>query len=85
MGGNGWRLGFCDVWDFRAGWFVSLAAAGEWSDMGRIGWMGDVDVGGDEFGRSKASTAAAMDAVKVEMNSARLEVSAAAANVGSGN
>ncbi|KAK9227826.1 hypothetical protein WN943_012883 [Citrus x changshan-huyou] len=69
----------------RAGWCVSLAAAGEWSVMGGIGWMGDVDVGGDEFGRRKASTAAAMDAVKVEMSSARLEVSAAAANVGSGN
>ena len=53
--------------------------------MGGIGWMGEVDVGGDEFGRNMASTAAVMVAVKVEMNSARLEVSAAVANVASGS
>lgn len=47
--------------------------------------MGLVDVGGVEFGRSRASMAAVMVVVKLEMNSARLEVSAAAANVGSGS
>ena len=41
-------------------------------------------MGGAEFGRSMASTAAVMVAVRVEMRSTRLEVSVAATNMFSG-
>lgn len=81
MGGNGLVLGFCDVWENRAGCCCSFSAAVEGVIKGGIGWTGDVDVGGAEFGRSMASMAAVMVAVKVEMRSTRLEVSVAAANV----
>ena len=84
-GGNGLRLGFCVFGEVRAGCCCSFAAAVEGVIKGGIGWTGEVDVGGAEFGRRQASTAAVIVAVKVEMRSTRLEVSVAAANVFSGS
>ncbi|KAK9217054.1 hypothetical protein WN943_005679 [Citrus x changshan-huyou] len=85
MGGNGLAVGFCDVCKIRASCCFSLAAVVELDVKGGIDWKGVVDVGGVELGRSMASTAAAMVAVRFEMKSTQLEVSAVVANVVSGN
>lgn len=77
MGGNGLAVGFCDVCKIRAGCCFSCAVVVELVGKGGSDWKGVVDVGGVELGRSMASTAATMVAVKVEMKSTRLEVSAA--------